>query len=317
MTLDQTQTTQLATAPAPAPEAVPNNPTTQAGKMLQALMEKNQLFLPANYSVENALKAAWLVLQTVEDKDKKRALDVCTRDSIVNSLFEMAVQALDPMKKQCYFIVHGNQLTCRRSYFGDEALAKRVKPGIEAYYDVVRAGDTFKTKKQWVDGIGLATVVVEHEQSIGGEILGAYCGFMESETNKDLGIIFMDMARIRKSWGMGQTSGKLQTTFSDEACLRTVIRRRCKPIINSSDDSTLLSVLSAQDESIEAEMADTIALEANNEPVMLVQTPAQVIQPAAVQSESTIIAPEVAAAMQQQQQAPEVPPTPPAQELDF
>jgi recombination protein RecT len=96
-----------------------------AAKVKQ-FQENGELHFPANYSPENAMKSAWLILQTIKDRNQKPALEVCTRDSVANALLDMVVQGLNPAKKQCYFIVYGNQLVCQRSYFGTMAVTKRV-----------------------------------------------------------------------------------------------------------------------------------------------------------------------------------------------
>lgn len=53
-------------------------------------------------------------------------MEVCSRESIANSLLDMVVQGLSPAKTQCYFIVYGNQLQLNRSYFGTQAVLKRL-----------------------------------------------------------------------------------------------------------------------------------------------------------------------------------------------
>ena len=58
-----------------------------------------ELRLPADYSPENAMKSAWLMLQETVDRDKKPALQVCTRESVYNALLGMAVQGLKPRQK--------------------------------------------------------------------------------------------------------------------------------------------------------------------------------------------------------------------------
>src|SRR5690625_2664860 len=78
----------------------------RVNQMLQA----GQLHVPADYSPDNALKAAWLNLQEVKDRNKKPALEVCTQASVANALLSMVVQGLDVNKKQGYFIVYGNHL---------------------------------------------------------------------------------------------------------------------------------------------------------------------------------------------------------------
>ena len=98
---------------------------------IRTLQERRQLHLPPNYSAENALKAAWLALQEVTDKDGRRALDVCDRTSIMNSLLKMVIQGLNPAKNQCYFVVFGTKLVLMRSYFGSIHVAKSVDERIE------------------------------------------------------------------------------------------------------------------------------------------------------------------------------------------
>ena len=94
------------------------------GKKAQEFVSRGELHLPPNYSVENAMKSAWLILQNTVDKDKKPVLQNCTKDSIANALLDMAVQGLNPAKKQGYFIAYGRQLVFQRSYFGTMAVTK-------------------------------------------------------------------------------------------------------------------------------------------------------------------------------------------------
>ncbi|MFA5739013.1 MAG: recombinase RecT, partial [Bacteroidales bacterium] len=107
------------------------------------LVQGGRLNLPANYSVGNAMSSAWLILQSVVDKDKKPALEVCTKESVVNALLDMAILGLNPAKQQGYFIAYGNRLAWSTSYFGNQAAVSRLK----GFEDLPRAaliydGDT-------------------------------------------------------------------------------------------------------------------------------------------------------------------------------
>ena len=93
---------------------------------IKELQSTRALTLPKDYSPENALKSAYIILQETVDKDKKPVLSVCTTASIASCLLDMVVQGLSPLKKQCYFIAYGSKLTLSRSYFGSIAIAKRV-----------------------------------------------------------------------------------------------------------------------------------------------------------------------------------------------
>ena len=58
---------------------------------VRQFQESGELNLPANYSPENAMKSAWLTLQSTTDRNNRPALEVCTKDSIANSLLDMLV----------------------------------------------------------------------------------------------------------------------------------------------------------------------------------------------------------------------------------
>jgi recombination protein RecT len=239
-----------------------SNPTVRVQQMLQGFMQKRTLHLPADYSAENALKQAWLVLQTVNDRNGKPALQACTQASIINALLDMAIQGLNPAKKQCYFIAYGSSLVCQRSYFGDIALAQRVMPGIEPYYGVIYEGDTFEIE------VIRGRKHVSHKTALdnqGKQIKGAYCGVVTAD-GEDLGCEVMTFAQIQQSWGMSKTynpKGDKGThhEFPDQMSLRTVIRRRLKPIISSANDALLMDSIKRQemdqtDAEMEAEVAE-------------------------------------------------------------
>lgn len=203
---------------------------------VRALEEQQRVVVPPNYSAENALQSAYLILQGVTDKEGKNALQVCTPDTVANALFDMVVQGLNPQKKQCYFIARGNKLCLDRSYFGDQAVLKRAVPGItEVFANVIYKGDIVALKQEKSGRI----IVESHEtkfENRDNEITGAY-----SIIIKD-GVAYyeiMTMKEIQASWNKRSNSGQVQKDFPQEMAKRTVIRRGVKNFINASDDSNL------------------------------------------------------------------------------
>jgi len=213
-------------------------------------VENGELNLPANYSINNAIKAAWIIMQTVEDKNHNKALSVCTQNSIANSLLDMIVQGLNPMKKQCYFIVYGTTLACQRSYFGSMAIAKMVEPRIDDFaFAVVYEKDIFKYGIQ----NGKKTIV-EHSQDIKNvdkdNIIAAYCIALNKEGGSYKTEI-MTIDEIHQAWKHSKMNpfddktgkikdGSTHEKFTGEMALKTVINRCCKAIINASSDNALL-----------------------------------------------------------------------------
>lgn len=230
-------TTPTTTKPAGADLALMKRTTVDAvTERVRGLLESRELHLPKGYSAENALKAAWLVLQEVTDKGGKAALGVCTQNSIANSLFSMVVQGLDPMKKQCYFIVRGTQLTMMRSYFGTIASAKRMAGVVDVYAEAVYEGDEFEYE---IDrGVKRVT---KHKQSLASidpsKIVGAYA-VIDLGPDREQVTEIMAMAQIKQSWSKGYANGP-QKDQPDEMARRTVINRALKRYINSSSDDHL------------------------------------------------------------------------------
>lgn len=246
-----------------------------AGRMRQ-FQESGQLDLPVGYSPENAMKSAWLILQQTQTSEKKPVLTACTKDSIANSLLDMIVQGLNPAKEQGYFIAYGKRLTFQRSYFGNMALAKRVRPDItDIIAEVVYEGDTFKYKI--VRG---RKEISDHEQSLENvdkkKIKAAYCIIVGAD-DRIIRQEIMTFDEIKQSWQMSRVKpvdekgnikpGSTHGKFTADMAKRTVISKACKPIINSSSDNHLFrqAVSRTQEVIVEQDAVAEIAEHANQE----------------------------------------------------
>jgi recombination protein RecT len=243
-------------APAPAPVKSESPLALMKRTVVDAVAQKvgefvknHEIDLPSSYSVGNALKAAWLILQETEDRNKAKALDVCTKDSIANAMLDMVVQGLNPIKNQVYFIVYGKTLTAQRSYFGSMAVAKMVQPLIDDFaYAVVYEGDTFKY------GIknGKKTVL-EHEQELGNvdkkKIAAAYAIAL-NKAGEPLRSEIMTIDEIKQAWKQSKMnpvaengtikSDSTHAKFTADMAMKTVINKLCKAIVNASSDNSIL-----------------------------------------------------------------------------
>ena len=245
-------------------------------KRVEELTGADELHLPQNYSPQNAVKSAWLILQEAKDKNNKLALDVCTQPSIINALLDMVIQGLNPAKSQCYFIVYGTKLVMQRSYIGAIALLKRVYgQKSRCWPQVVLEGDVFRPVIE--NG---RTLVKEHDISNrkeGGDITHAYVVIEPDGEEPHTEV--MTMGQIRRSWEQGATKGKspAHVGFPDQMSMKTVINRGVKLLINASDDSYLLAAIERQDMlTVEAEMEAEVAEKAN---VTLIDVPVEPGEP--------------------------------------
>lgn len=217
------------------------NISEQVLARIEDFQKSGGMVIPKDYSVENHLKSAWLILQATTDRSGQQALAVCTKESIANALLDMVLQGLAVSKKQGYFIVYGNKLEFQRSYFGTIALAKRTG-GIktEPVANVIYDGDEFIYT---IDPKTARISIVKHEQKIENidntKIKGAYA--LVTLADGTTQVTIMSMAQIRAAWGQGATKGNspAHKNFAEEMAKKTVIGRACKAIINSSDDAWL------------------------------------------------------------------------------
>ncbi len=249
---------------------------------VKEMYEAGNIAFPKNYSPENALHSAWLILQEVKDKAGNLALNFCTKASISNALFRMVVLGLNPDKDQCYFIPYGNILTCQPSVWGDIAVA--IDCGAkDVIAQIVYDGDEFDYE------INRGKIsITKHKQSFKNvsfdKIVGAY-GILGKPDGTDE-VIFMPMDRIRRSWGQSKMNpngdNSTHTKFTDEMVLRTTLRRICKPFINSSNDSNLVRKQAYSESVAEITAEAEIAEVANTGELIgfkaeIIETPAEVI----------------------------------------
>ncbi|MBS3993160.1 MAG: recombinase RecT [Bacteroidetes bacterium] len=215
------------------------------------------LKLPDNYSAENALRSAFLILQETVDLNKRPALEVCTKESVANALLDTVLQGLSPSKKQCYYIVYGNKLVMQRSYMGTMAVGKRVAGIKEVVAIAIYENDVFEYAFDFQTG---RKNITKHDQNFENinpqKVKGAYAIAIFNDGTTDAEV--MNMEQIRTAWEMGKAKGNspAHQKFPDEMAKKTVVSRLLKTKIGSSDDSDLFD---------EIEIIDTTAAYVENE----------------------------------------------------
>ena len=205
---------------------------------VKQMQDTQDLSLPKNYNASNALNAAFLELQKVQDRNHRPALEVCSHDSIVKSLLDMTLQGLSPAKDQCYFIVYGNELQMQRSYFGTVAAVKRLDGVKKVRAEIVHEDDVFAIGANEDMELIVKQFIPKFENQ-DKPIIGA---FAMIKTDEGTDFTVMTKKEIDQSWAQTrQKNNKVQQNFSQEMAKRTVLNRAAKMFINTSDDSDLLT----------------------------------------------------------------------------
>lgn len=239
--------------------------TTQVLNRVNAFEQSGELKLPKDYSPENALKSALLILTETKNKDGKFALEHCTQASIANALLKMVVWGLSPLKKQCDLIMYGDRLECGIEYTGNIVLAKRYGGMKDIKANAILKGDTFEFQVDIETGF---RKIIKHEQSLENigskDIVGAYAVVTMNDGTKDVEI--MNFNQIQQAWKQGATKGEspAHKNFPDQMSIKTVINRACKLLIRGSDDAILYSKDDSEEVySVEESVNQNIAKNAN------------------------------------------------------
>lgn len=231
----QQANTQLTSQNATALKRMQEETTQQIMDRVNGWQETGELVLPKGYHVGNAIKMAWLYLQTVENMSKQKAIDVCTKDSICNALLQMVIHGEYP-QKHCYFIMYGDRLEWNERYLGKLMRAKRDTEIEKVNAQVIYEGDEFVYT---IDDDGQKQLV-KHVPNLANidntKILAAYAVVINKDGSRHIEV--MTRAMIQSAWEQGAMKGKsgAHTKFTDQMCMKTVIQRACKIALDSTAD---------------------------------------------------------------------------------
>ena len=220
----------------------PKNIADVVNNKLVDLVASGRLKTPANYVVGNAMSSAFLVLQDIKDKNGKPALEVCTKESVANALLNMGILGLTPAKAQCYFIPYGDKLQLSVSYFGKQAILKRL-PNImcEPNATLVYSGDELEIGFNELH----ERIVLNHKTSWKAQkdnnIEGVYATVKQKQADGSTveRSALMTIEEVREAWTMSKTN-KDHKQFTGEFVKRTALNRLCKNIIQTSNDDDLV-----------------------------------------------------------------------------
>lgn len=227
--------TQLTSQNATALKRMQEETTQQIMERVTDWQETGEVVLPKGYHVGNAIKLAWLYLQTVENLQHQKAIDYCTKDSICNALLNMVINGEYP-QKHCYFIMYGNRLEWQERYLGKLMRAKRDTEIGKVNAQVIYEGDEFVYT---IDENG-EKQLVKHVPNLANidntKILAAYAVVINKDGTRHIEV--MTKTQIQKAWEQGAMKGNsgAHKNFTDQMCMKTVIQRACKIALDSTAD---------------------------------------------------------------------------------
>lgn len=192
------------------------------------------LKVPEGYNWQNEIMSAMLyIAQNVKDRNGVPALQSCTKDSIMTSIRDMAIQGLSITRHHVYPIVYGNQLQMMESYFGKIFALKNLNPNLEIGTNVLYDGDEYSYCTDETGNYNYITDVKSSLANRDNPIVGAYGTIFDITTGKRIYGCVMTIKEIKQSWSHAKTD-KVQKEFPQEMAKRTLINRMIKLYLNTT-----------------------------------------------------------------------------------
>lgn len=216
-------------------EKMSANLASQTTDWIQKDIAVGKISTPKGYDVGTEITQALFQIAQTKDKNGQSALNVCTRESVMSSLRDMAIQGLSLTRKQCYAIVYGNQLQIQRSYFGTVAVFSRMFPNLAVSANVIYDGDEFEYGYDDVYDFDYIKVISSKLENRDNPIKAAYGFITERATRTKVFGCVMTMREIQKSWSKSRNKGlEVHKEFPQEMAKRTLLNRMCKMYVNTA-----------------------------------------------------------------------------------
>ena len=205
----------------------------EATTWLQSEATNNLLTVPEGYDLGSEMSLAMMKIAQTMDRQQRNALSVCTKESILTALKNMAINGLSMSRNQCYPIVYGNTLQIQRSYFGTIASLERMFPEYKITANVIYQGDEYDyiynedTSCYEIKGLKSSL------KNKNNPIEGAFGFIKDRTTGRSVHSEVMTMEEISKAWSHAKTD-KVQKEFPQEMAKRTLINRMCKTFVNKN-----------------------------------------------------------------------------------
>lgn len=218
---------------------LPKNLSDKVYNTLSLYNQENRMSFPANYNLGNALTNAYLIIQ----QDPK--LSVCSQESIVQSMINMATLGLNPRKQQCYYIPMGNKCTLIVSYFGKQTALKRIRGIKDIRSDIIYEGTEYEliVDEYGNDDIRIIKPCPLKERK-NDKIEGAWARIIMDENvwGTSSYVCIMTVDDIKNSHKMGSSKGNSMAhkDFFNEMAKKSVINRCIKNFINTTGDENLI-----------------------------------------------------------------------------
>lgn len=226
-----------------------NNMTKTQPQTKIALSKEQQILMPIaesyiamfpdkqNDTTKQNIISMALRLSEVKDKTGRAAVDVCTKESILQVAQEVIVKKLDLMKNQGALIVRGNKLMLQSQYQGNVARALELNPFLSHFNFVPIYKDDKVEMEIGDDG---SYNIKRHDTSFANignnNIVGGYVRAIKKDGSVYMTEV-MTMEQIKIAWSKSSNSSlSVHKEFPLKMVRKTILNSLCSWLINTTGE---------------------------------------------------------------------------------
>ncbi len=218
------------------------NTNLQISKEQQVLMPIAESYIAmfpnqdGNGTRQNIVSMA-LRLSETKDKTGRPAIEVCTKESVMQVAQEVIVKKLDLMKNQGALIVRGNKLMLQSQYQGNVARALELNPFLSHFNFVpIYKNDKVEMEIGKDGSYGIKNHSTSFANIGNNNIIGGYVRAIKKDGSVYMTEV-MTMEQIKISWSKSSNSSlSVHKEFPLKMVRKTILNSLCSWLINTTGE---------------------------------------------------------------------------------
>lgn len=251
------------------------------------------------FNAKQAIISMALKLSEIKDKVGRPAIDVCSRESVMQVAQEVLVKRLDIMKSQASLIVRGDKLMLQSQYQGNVKRALELNPFLSHFNFVpIYKGDKVEMQIGADGSYGIKSHSTSFNNIGNDNIVGGYVRAIKKDGSVYMTEV-MTMEQIKIAWSKSSNASlSVHKQFPLKMVRKTILNSLCSWLINTTGEKEEYEEIESDDNII----TNGIELEIDDTQEFSEPTEVEVVEPIEVveQEETEFTQEEIAEIMQEE-----------------
>lgn len=202
------------------------------------------------FNAKQSIISMALKLKETKDKAGRPAIDVCTKESVMQVAQEVLVKRLDIMKSQASLIVRGDKLMLQTQYQGNVKRALELNPFLSHFNFVpIYKNDKVEMEIDKFGNYGIKNHSTCFANIGNNNIVGGYVRALKKDGTVYMTEV-MTMEQIKISWSKSSSSQTVHKEFPLKMVRKTILNSLCAWLINTTGE---------QEEYVEVDYDNTLS----------------------------------------------------------